>query len=305
MKKTIVLLLSLILLFSFVSCNGSTNSPSDSSSTNKPTITVQTAPVDTNVPKNEADLKDFSADSDLPKIQAIIGTLSDEDNAKKASLNMDLDATTSYSLKKDAIIEGKALSGTFTLREIQVRNSEKYVSKNIFNGSIKIGGSEYTFNNFCIDINAEGDFTYSGTISKGGINLDYSDLKTTEIELYNFIFGYHNCSVPQSVNISRTGAYVKYNVENIVGEYSIIPTATENSMVADTTVNFSKIIGTDSKTYSFTTKYKFTTPFNGDPSISVEYVSIGDENGVNYYKPSDFIKDDSLRAFLMYFTLID
>lgn len=34
MKKTIVLLLSLILLFSFVSCNGSTKSPSDSSSSN-------------------------------------------------------------------------------------------------------------------------------------------------------------------------------------------------------------------------------------------------------------------------------
>ena len=63
MKKTIVLLLSLILLFSFVSCNGSTNSPSDSGSTNKPSIKLPKAPVDTNAssqPKVNANTDNFT-----------------------------------------------------------------------------------------------------------------------------------------------------------------------------------------------------------------------------------------------------
>ena len=297
MKKTIVLLLSLILLFSFVSCNGSTKSPSDSGSSNKPTITVPTAPVDTNAPKSESQLESYNQEEDLPKIQAIISTLST--NEEYGSLTMDLDATTSYSIKNDADIEGKKLTGSFSLREIDVRNSKEYVSKNIFNGSITIDGIEYSFNNFCIEKTKEGTTTYSGTISKAGNPLDTSNLSTEETRLYSFInFGYHNCSIPKSVTVSRTGAYVKYDSENIKGDYSIIYSVSNNSLVADTIVNFSKIVGSDSNTYTFTTKYKVVQSFTSNvPSISIEYISI---NG-KYFKPSDFTSNHNLLEFLVYF----
>lgn len=56
MKKVFVFLLALILVFCFVSCDNSTKVPEDSTGgstntpSNKPSIDIPTAPIDSNVP---------------------------------------------------------------------------------------------------------------------------------------------------------------------------------------------------------------------------------------------------------------
>ena len=56
MKKAIAVLLSLILVFCFVSCDGSVKAPEESNGgstntpSNKPSIDIPTAPIDSNVP---------------------------------------------------------------------------------------------------------------------------------------------------------------------------------------------------------------------------------------------------------------
>ena len=70
MKKYLAILLSLALVFCFISCDGSTKTPdgSNGSSSNKPSLSIPVVPEDPNVPNKS---KFVDADnSDLANIQA-------------------------------------------------------------------------------------------------------------------------------------------------------------------------------------------------------------------------------------------
>ena len=292
MKKTIVLLLSLILLFSFVSCNGSTNSPSDSGSSNKPTITVPTAPVDTNA----SSAPKYNATNDEGKILNVFTGL---EGVIPDVFENEQDGTGNYELLSDKTINGKSISGSFSVRRNY--SSKECKSQEIFNGTIKIGKNEYKLSNFAkIHTWSTGsDFNYSGSITvkdSSGNQSTITKFEDADDDIKYFINNYnHEIAKMTSAQNLSGGIYVEYKGPNVVGKYSVSVSSTNSAMVTDVIVNFEKI--TVSKdTHSLTARYKMLQNFGSGMDVDIEYASVDG----TYYTPESIKNNKEIFPKLYY-----
>lgn len=285
MKKTILILLSLILLFSFVSCNGSTNSPSDSGSSTKPSINLPTAPVDTNVPPTSA-FKDAETTGGNTKILSGIDKL----RGKKPFVQkMEEKSTITYKIIDGAKwYDADSIEGT-----LKVKLNGKYDTNNIkteytLNGEVKKDKTTYTFDNFFYVYEEVPGAEYptvnfSGAVKKNNTIVDNDKIKTENeyTDLYQIIRNLDyiaSISNIQSATVDG-GSYIEYDSSEAKGKFSSSKRVLSNSIVSEAIANFEKIV-IENENHKITAKYKVTRPFEGEPTIEITYISFDDE----YYK---------------------
>lgn len=199
MKKTIVLLLSLILLFSFVSCNGSTNSPSDSGSSNKPS---SNEPQEI-TPPNKSEWVEMS-DEQYNTINNALGNL-------KTSLIKDY-CVEEFTFNSSAKIGEESVSG-------HIQQKMDMVAKVMtIDGNLSCAGANFVFNNCKLNIASGIPSIISGTITKNG-----SPVVTEDFNIISNIMS----------NAGKKENYSKYTVDdksiykmegnevNITGLYSM------------------------------------------------------------------------------------
>lgn len=240
MKKTIVLLLSLILLFSFVSCNGSTNSPSDSGSSNKPQEIT---------PPNKSEWVEMS-DEQYNTINNALRNL-------KTSLIKDY-YVEEFTFNSSAKIGEESVSG-------HIQRNADYIAKVMtIDGDLSYAGANFVFNNCKLNIASETPSIISGSITKNG-----SSVVTEDFYIISNIIS----------NASKKENYSKYTVDdktiykmegnevNITGLYSeyyqmdLEKNIEKNIYVIDASI--------DGKTLQFKQVQDFNTGTN-----SIEYFGL-------------------------------
>lgn len=292
MKKTILILLSLILLFCFVSCNGSTNSPSDSGSTNnpsdsgsstKPSINLPTAPVDTNVPPESAFKNAEETDGNIN----ILTGLNELEGNQELVGKVEEKSTITYQIKSGVLWDGKYTdSGILTVKQdYKYENAYNFVYT--FNGEIIIDGVKYTFENFVYSCHEGQDPEVTIT---GIVKIDGSPIDNTEIDEYNIIndiindiiFGNYITSIStiQSA-IVEGGRYLEFASPIAKGKFSASRSATSNSIINEAVAYFDRVLIEGVK-HTLTASYKVIEPFDGEPTIDISYISFDNE----YYQPS-------------------
>lgn len=181
MKKTIVLLLSLILLFSFVRCNGSTKSPSDSSSSNDSSNTNNT--------NNAFDIVYEKIPDDItpPSSSTWIDISEQDKNSIDEALNsVKKDVKERYQImyfefKDNVKIEDKTISGKLNMRFLYLDN------KIIFNGSFIYDGVKYELIDYTLPMSGSSS-VISGTIkinNKIGTISDFMSLTPIFTPIFN------------------------------------------------------------------------------------------------------------------------
>lgn len=281
MKKAILILLSLILLFSFVSCNGSTNSPSDSGSSTKPSINLPTAPVDTNVPPSS----DFKNADETGGNTKILTGFNELRRNQPLVQKMEEKSTITYQIKSDALWYGQyTVSGTLTVK-LDSKYENNYKNVYTFNGEIIIDGVKYTFENFVYSYEDQDEGRASETFT-GIVKIDGSPIDNTEItrgsDVYIIInnVGYIKLISTIQSAIVEGGRYIELDSSIAKGKFSASRSATSNSIINEVVAYFNSVV-IDGVNHTMTASYKVIEPFVGNPSINISYISFDNE----YYQP--------------------
>ena len=119
MKKLLTILLSLVLVFCFISCSQPSNNPEDVQS-NIPPINVQSVAKDPNVP---ASFTAVLEDNDAKLIIDVFNEFLDSE--KPRTIISEYISSTSYSFKEDAKIDDIAVSGTLSMVDKYFRDTKK------------------------------------------------------------------------------------------------------------------------------------------------------------------------------------
>lgn len=299
MKKAIAILLSLILVFCFVSCDNSAKTPDGSSdgSSNKPSTSIPTVQEDPNVPPS-SEFKDAVTD-DFTNIINLLSAVRDA----KGTYSSENRYTESFKIKDGVTIgcDNKPISGNYSIKTYSVGDNEKDTWTETFNGKIKIDSDEYELSNVVkYEMYSYTDEKYekslTGVVKKGDKEIDISEIETSDPALYEFLYNFNeetNC-ILESMKDYLYAAY--FNI-NGIGELSIVGSMIDsNNMEGDVVFNFSNVKLSDGKNHSMTGKIKASSYNETKPdSLSVEYLSFDGK----YFKPADIEGNNKLMEFFM------
>ena len=144
MKKLFILTISLILLFGFVSCDNATKEPTSSSTTIPGEIT----------PPEPSKLVDINEE----QVKAIGNALTNYQKVSTISYTSHNECT----IKDGTKIKENEFSGSYT------RDTDYVKFASILNGELKVNGDEYSFNNYKIKMNDQGEPEVSGSFTIKG-----------------------------------------------------------------------------------------------------------------------------------------
>lgn len=291
MKKVFVFLLALILVFCFVSCDDSTKVPEDSTggstsnpsdnSTDKPSIDIPTAPIDSNVPDSSkfVDLGGEDVSGILSVFEAFFSN-------EKGTFSVKQRWVENYVIKEGAAITyydpsisdnaERKFSGSYSVLNDNSDDGSVGIDKDIYNGTVKINDAEYVFSNFTITYtssDAGSGATFSGSITKNGEAVDVNDIDSNLVSFLDAFDESEYCTM--SMSDAEGGVYYSVNDDPLfVGSFSQSISSTKDTAITDIIVNFEKAKLSDGKTHSLTAKFKVTRSLDGeDMSFSVEYLS--------------------------------
>lgn len=284
MKKTILILLSLILLFSFVSCNGSTNSPSsnDTSDTNK----VPSIEPDKNVPP--AEQFESATSSDCANILLALQKINSQ---TPNSYGINREINVKLTAKEGAEINSKALIGTVTVTNKTTK--EEYSTT--YNGTCNIGDTSYEFSDYKIlSHGPSGVPNVLGLIKKDGNPVDLNNIGEDD-DLYVLLNNF-NVNYFYSQLVSATGnLYANLNSSDFVGGVSSNISASGNNIVSDVIANFSKLSIGDSQDHSLTAEYRtLTNIITGAETLQIKYISFDN----HYFTAESVLSDENLKNYI-------
>lgn len=316
MKKAIAVLLSLILVLCFVSCDGSvkapeesnggsTNTPSDNS-TDKPSIDIPTAPIDSNVP-DSSKFVDLGGE-DVPGILSVFEAFFSNE---KRTISVKQRWVENYVIKEGTAITyydpsisdyaERKFSGSYSVLNDNSDDGSVSVNKDIYNGTVKINDAEYVFSNFTITYtrsDAEYGDTFSGSITKNGEAVDVTDITSdSDSNLSSFLNDFNESEYcTMSLSDAEGGVYYSVNDNPLfVGSFSQSISSTKDTAITDIIVNFEKAKLSDGKTHSLTAKFKVTGSLDGeDKSFSVEYLSFDGK----YFTPASVKANEDVMSAL-------
>ena len=316
MKKVFVFLLALILVFCFVSCDDSTKVPEDSTggstsnpsdnSTDKPSIDIPTAPIDSNVP-DSSKFVDLGGE-DVPGILSVFEAFFSNE---KRTISVKQRWVENYVIKEGTAISyydpsisdnaERTHSGSYSVLHDYSSDGGIGVDKDIYNGTVKINDAEYVFSNFTIThtgSDAEFRTTFSGSITKNGEAVDVTDITTdSDINLFSFLNDFNESEYcTMSMSDAEGGVYYSVNDDPLfVGSFSQSISSTKDTAITDIIVNFEKAKLSDGKTHSLTAKFKVTGSLDGeDMSFSVEYLSFDGK----YFTPASVKANEDVMSAL-------
>lgn len=255
MKKYLAILLSLALVFCFISCDGSTKTPDGSNGSSSGSVTA--VPKDSNVP----DKSDFEPmnDSDGRLLQEI---MQKTNNNKNYTLQGEEHYTAWFTIRDNAIIsfppnyEPCTISGTYSVKFDLVQNNDIVKESETLNGTITIGTDEYTLLDI-VRIDNGIDVSLTGKAKKKGIEteIDVSTIESSEPGLYYFLTSfnlYPDDDKSDKIVIDTFIHLVTFDEPDLVGQISEEEYMEGNSRVKDTVMNISKIKLSDGKYHSLT-----------------------------------------------------
>ena len=308
MKKAIAVLLSLILVFCFVSCDGSVKAPEDSNGgstntpSNKPSIDIPTAPIDSNVP-DSSKFVDLGGE-DVPGILSVFEAFFSNE---KRTISVKQRWVENYVIKEGTAISyydpsisdyaERKFSGSYSVLNDYSGDGSISVDKDIYNGTVKINDAEYVFSNFTITYtssDAGSGATFSGSITKNGEAVDVTDIDSN---LFSFLDDFDESEYcTMSMSDAEGGVYYSVNDDPLfVGSFSQSISSTKDTAITDIIVNFEKAKLSDGKTHSLTAKFKVTGSLDGeDMSFSVEYLSFDGK----YFTPASVKANEDVMSAL-------
>ena len=311
MKKAIAVLLSLILVFCFVSCDGSVKAPEESNGgstntpSNKPSIDIPTAPIDSNVP-DSSKFVDLGGDD----VSGILSVFEAFFSNEKRTISVKQRWVENYVIKEGTAISyydpsisdnaERKFSGSYSVLNDHSGDGSVSVNKDIYNGTVKINDAEYVFSNFTIThtgSDAEFRTTFSGSITKNGEAVDVTDITTdSDINLFSFLNYDDRKHFTMSMSDAEGGVYYSVNDDPLfVGSFSQSISSTKDTASTDIIVNFEKAKLSDGKTHSLTAKFKVTGSLDGeDMSFSVEYLSFDGK----YFTPASVKANEDVMSAL-------
>lgn len=298
MKKYLAILLSLALVFCFISCDGSTKTPdgSNGSSSGKPSLSIPVVPEDPNVPNKS---QFVAADnSDLTSINAVFSELFASD-AKHQTERYCIDW---YEIKDgDYVMSGIGnISGKFSIAQYEKHeNAKEYEEARYtytYNGTVKLGEDEYVASNVAVslyEINEEKDIAITGHAKKNGEDIDLNTL-TPEDPLSKFL-KYFNYP-PKYTTDECLVILCTVNDPDFVGRYSIEASVEGDLAEANGVIDFSKVEIQNGEECSLTCGFKATGKISEKvPKIEINYISL---NG-KYFKPESIEGNEYIMNALM------
>ena len=147
MKKYLAILLSLALVFCFISCDGSTKTPdgSNGSSSSKPYLSIPVVPEDPNVPNKSKFVN--AENSDLTNINAVFSELF----ASTAKHQTERYCINWYEIKDGDyyLYEVGNISGKFSIAQYEKRDNAKNYeeARYTYKNTAKHGEDEYVASN--------------------------------------------------------------------------------------------------------------------------------------------------------------
>lgn len=268
MKKLLTILLSLVLVFCFISCSQPSNNPEDQP------LNVPSIEKDPNVPAS------FTAKLEENDAKMISDVIYKFAHSKSRTIISDSISSTSYSFKEGARIDDIAVSGTLSI-DMKVFYDTKKEERNASftsNGNVEIGETKYALSNVVYSYTDDmGIYKITGTITKDGESIDISSIEKKEPILFKLIANRNGVMEDTAIVNTQTGAYgVYYNVnaDDVEGEFSTIISITKEAQGAEITVNLKKVkIGV--------TEHKLTASFTAtrtygskDIDFDIAYLSI-------------------------------
>ena len=255
MKKYLAILLSLALVFCFISCDGSTKTPDGSNGS------LTAVPKDSNVP-DESSFKPISSSAIkvFSEINEKIGkwddfTLQGEEHYTKRYKINDGATITYYTDVRNEL----TISGTYSVKFDSVQNNDIVKESETLNGTITIGTDEYTLLDI-VRIWKDDDISFTGSYKKNGERIEISDVSTLEESepgLYDFLKysspSYsgeketcYDYSIDTSIHL--------FTIDNpdFVGQVSYEDYLVNDLELTEVVIDFSKVKLSDGKNHSMT-----------------------------------------------------
>lgn len=281
MKKYLAILLSLALVFCFISCDGSTKTPDGSNGSSSGSVTA--VPKDSNVPdKSKLKPLDGNGVSVISEISSALNRYRD------FKLQADIHKTTWYKIGGGQILEyyvgGKlieqGISGSYSEKYDVVINDANQIDTITYDGTIIIGGAEYTLSSLA-RIETDKGISFAGQVKKEGTGIDVSTLASSDPGLYYFL----TCELDggSSIKIDIVSEafdnaifLLTIDKPDFVGAASFEAIKEGKLPVTDVVLNFSKVRLSDGKNHSLTCNYKIdpNEEVDGNPAIKVIYFSL-------------------------------
>lgn len=297
MKKYLAILLSLALVFCFISCDGSTKTPdgSNGSSSGKPSLSIPVVPEDPNVPNKSQFVN--AENSDLTSINAVFSEFfasNSKHQTERYRINW-------YEIKDGDyyLYEVGNMSGKFSIaqyeKDDEAKNSEE--TRTTYNGTVKLGEDEYVASNVAVslyEINEEKDIAITGHAKKNGEDIDLNTL-TPEDPLSKFL-KYFNYP-PKYTTDECLVILCTVNDPDFVGRYSIEASVEGDLAEANGVIDFSKVEIQNGEECSLTCGFKATGKISEKvPKIEINYISL---NGKKYFKPESIEGNEYIMNALM------
>ena len=242
MKKYLAILLSLALVFCFISCDGSTKTPDGSNGS------LTAVPKDSNVP-DESSFKPISSSAIkvFSEINEKIGkwddfTLQGEEHYTKRYKINDGATITYYTDVRNEL----TISGTYSVKFDLVQNNDIVKESETLNGTITIGTDEYTLLDI-VRIWKDDDISFTGSYKKNGERIEISDVSTLEESepgLYDFL-----TSFSLYPNEDKSDKIVN---PDFVGQVSYEDYLVNDLELTEVVIDFSKVKLSDGKNHSMT-----------------------------------------------------
>lgn len=254
MKKYLAILLSLALVFCFISCDGSTKTPDGSNGS------LTAIPKDSNVP-DESSFQPISSSAIkvFSEINEKIGgwdgfTLQGEEHyTKRYKIN---DGAMLYYYTD--VHNEQPISGTYSVKFDSVRNNDIVKESETINGTITIGTDEYTLLDI-VRIRKDGDASLTGKAKKKGIEteIDVSTIESSEPGLYAFL-KYSSPSYSEETetrydySIDTSVHLLTIDNPDFVGQASYEDYLVNDLKLTEVVIDFSKVKLSDRKDHSMT-----------------------------------------------------
>ena len=298
MKKYLAILLSLALVFCFISCDGSTKTPdgSNGSSSGKPSLSIPVVPEDPNVPNKSQFVN--AENSDLTNIYAVFS----EFFASNSKPQTELSCIEWYEIKDGdySMPEIGNISGKFSIaqyeKDDEIKDYEE--ARTTYNGTIKLGEDEYVASNVAMvyyETKNEKSIAITGHAKKNGEDIDLNTL-TSEDPLSKFINNFNYFKYPPKDTDIGQVLLCKVNDPDFVGRYSIEASVEGDLAEANGVIDFSKVEILNGEECSLTCGFKATGKISDQvPKIEINYISL---NG-KYFKPESIEGNENFMYFLM------
>ena len=294
MKKLFTILLSLVLVFCFISCDQPSNSPKDEPS-NVPPIDVPSIEEDPNAPDSSKFVK--LEEDDASMILSVFYTfrsIPEESRNIISAYCFDKE----YSFKEGAEIDGTSVSGSLSVIEKSSYDNNKEEDSNTYNGTIKIGEDEYILSDVVYSYKKEEGKdpkkTITGRFTKNGESFDIESVEAEDEPILFKLITDEALSDNSKCKDVAVMSGTKYEVaeNNVTGVFSTEMSLSDGLINGKSIINLEKVkVG--EKEHRLTAKLTITgTPESEDPTINVDYLSLDGK----YYTLESVMKSDVFKA---------